>query len=128
MTTPQDLCGLSGYNRIETYGRAELFLYLIGSGVTRVLYELTAHDARARDLLFDLQIEADAEALAARARQAGMSADDQAVAIAFDYARRLVDSAAYPPGARFRLLITAKGEGLLPDIFNNGGIDKEGRA
>ncbi|MBI3361246.1 MAG: hypothetical protein HY023_09065 [Chloroflexi bacterium] len=126
MTQTRDLCGLSGTNRIESYGRAELFLYLIGAGVTRSLYMLTAEDAETRASLFDLRLEADTGALAARAGQAGLSADDQVIAMAFDYARRIVDSAAYPPGAHFRLLVTAQGDGLLPDIFKNRGIDKEG--
>ena len=42
---PSDPCGLSDFNRIERYGRAELFLTLIGTGATRSLYALTT-DAR----------------------------------------------------------------------------------
>ena len=41
-----DPCGLSDFNRIETYGRAELFLTLVGTDVSRSVYELTAQVLR----------------------------------------------------------------------------------
>jgi len=61
-----DPCGLSDFNRIAIYGHAELFVALMGTGVSRSLYELTAHDAQTHVLLFDLRIEASTEALARR--------------------------------------------------------------
>ncbi len=111
-----DPCGLSDFNRIETYGRAELFLMLVGTGVSRSLYELTAHDAQTRALLFDLRVEASLDTLIARGRQAGTSADEQVLALAFDYARRIVDTEAYRRTTHFRLCLEPEGEALAPPL------------
>lgn len=115
----QDLCGLSGSNRLETYRDVELFLTLIGTGVTRSLYALTAHDIHSRALLFDLRIEAGAAALDVRARRAGIDPDDQAAAIALGYAHRIVDAAAYRRAAHLRLDIAAEGETLRPNVLES---------
>lgn len=116
MAKSPDLCGLSGVNHIETHDDTELFFYLIGSGVTRSLFMLTAHHTQTRVLLFDLRVEADFEALASRARRAGTSADDQAVAITLDCARRIVDTGTHRNGAHFRLQIGAEREWLVPNV------------
>jgi hypothetical protein len=111
-----DPCGLSDFNRIETYGHAELFVALMGTGVSRSQYELTAHDAQTHVLLFDLRIEASTEALARRGRQAGTSADEQVLALAFDYARHIVDGEAYRRTTHFRLCLEPEGETLVPPL------------
>ena len=108
----RDLCGLYCVAEFANYERAEFFMYLIGTGVTRSRYELTAHDRRTRGLLFDMQVEAGASALEARARKAGTNTDAQAVAVALDYARQIVESKAYEEGRRFRLQIEAGAESL----------------
>jgi len=86
--------------------------HLIGTGATRSLYELTAHDRKARAFLFDMQVEASAAALEARALKAGTDADAQAVAVALDYARRIIETKAHEQGKRFRLQIEAETESL----------------
>jgi hypothetical protein len=48
---------------------------MIGTGVTRSPYELTAHDRKACALLFDMQVETSAPALEARALKAGSNTD-----------------------------------------------------
>ncbi len=111
-----DPCGLSDFNRIETYGCAELFLMLVGTGVSRSLCELTAHDTQTHALLFDLRVEASLEALIARGRQAGVSADEQAMTITFDCARRILDAEAYRRATHFRLHIQPEGEALTPPL------------
>jgi hypothetical protein len=111
-----DPCGLSDFNRIETYGRAELFLMLVGTGVSRSLYELTAHDTQTRALLFDLWVEASLDTLIARGRQAGVSADEQAMTIAFDCACRILDAEAYRRATHFHLHIQPEGEALVPPL------------
>ncbi len=111
-----DPCGLSDFNRIAIYGHAELFAALMGAGVSRSLYELTAHDAQTHALLFDLRIEASAEALAWRGRQAGTPADEQVLALAFAYARRIVDAEAYRRTTHFRLQIETEAEVLAPTL------------
>ena len=111
-----DPCGLSDFNRIAIYGHAELFVALMGTGVSRSLYELTAHDAQTHVLLFDLRIEGSTEALARRRRQAGTSADEQVLALAFDYARRIVDAKAYRRTTHFRLCLEPEGEALAPPL------------
>ena len=109
-----DVCGLSNFNRVETYRRAELFVMLIGTGATRSRYELTAHDTQTRMLLFDLQIEASLDALIARGHQAGASPDDLAIATALACARRILDALAYQQTTHFRLNIEPQGEILDP--------------
>ena len=111
-----DPCGLSDLNRIAIYGHAELFVALMGTGVSRSLYELAAHDARTHVLLFDLRIEASPEALARRGRQAGTSTDEQVLALAFDCARRIVDADAYWRATHFRLQIETQAEVLAPAL------------
>ncbi len=111
-----DPCGLSDFNRIAIYGHVELFVALMGTGVSRSLYELTARDAQTRALLFDLRVEASLEALIARGRQAGVSADAQAMTIAFDCARRILDAEAYRRATHFRLHIQPEGEALAPPL------------
>lgn len=65
MTTKQvrDLCGLYCVAEFANYEHMEFFMYLIGTGVTRSRYELTAHDRKTRALLFDMQVEAGTESL-----------------------------------------------------------------
>ncbi len=111
-----DPCGLSDFNRIETYEHAELFVALMGTGVSRSLYELTAHDAKTHVLLFDLRLEASPEALARRGRQAGTSADEQVLVLAFAYARRILDADAYRRATHFRLQIETEAEVLAPTL------------
>lgn len=114
MTTKQvrDLCGLYCVAEFANYEHAEFFMYLIGTGVTRSLYELTAHDRKTRALLFEMQVEASAPALEARALKAGTNTDAQAVAVSLDYARRIIESKAYEQGKHFRLQVNAKIESL----------------
>jgi len=111
-----DPCGLSDFNRIAIYGHAELFVALMGTGVSRSLYELTAHDVQTHAMLFDLRIEASTEALARRGRQAGTSADEQVLALAFDYARRIVDAGAYERAVHFSLQVGIEAEVLAPAL------------
>lgn len=114
MTTKQvrDLCGLYCVAEFANYENAEFFMYLIGTGVTRSLHELTAHDRKTRALLFDMQVEASAPALAARALKVGTNTDAQAVAVALDYARRIVETKEYEQGERFRLQVETESESL----------------
>ncbi|HLB47003.1 MAG TPA: hypothetical protein VJL59_08240 [Anaerolineales bacterium] len=111
-----DVCGLSNFNRVETYGRAELFVMLIGTGSTRSRYELTAHDTQTHALLFDLQIEASLDALLVRSRQASASPDDQAITMALACARRILGALAYRQTSHFRLHIEPEGEILDPSL------------
>ncbi len=111
-----DPCGLSDFNRIELYRDAELFIALMGTGASRSLYELTAHDTHSHVLLFDLRIEAGTEALVERGQQAGTSADAQALAIAFAYAARILDSRAYEQATHFRLQVGTESESLVPPL------------
>lgn len=114
MTTKQvrDLCGLYCVAEFANYEQAEFFMYLIGTGVTRSLYELTAHDRKTHALLFDMQVEASAPALEARALKAGTDTDAQAVAVALDYARQIIETKAYERGKRFQLQVEAENESL----------------
>ena len=114
MTTKQvrDLCCLYCVAEFADYEHVEFFMYLIGTGVTRSLYKLTAHDRKTRALLFDMQVEASAPALEARALKAGTHTDAQAVAVAFDYARRIIETKAYEQGKRFRLQVETGTESL----------------
>ena len=111
-----DVCGLSNFNRVETYGRAELFVIPIGTGATRSRYELTAHDTQTGALLFDLQIEASLDELIVRGRQTGASPDDQAIAVALASARRILDALVYRQTTHFRLHIEPEGEILDPSL------------
>jgi len=114
MTTKQirDICGLYCVAEFADYEHAEFFMYLIGTGVTRSLYELTAHDQKTHASLFDMQVEASAPALEARALKAGTDTDAQAVAVALDYAQRIIEMKAYEQVKRFRLQVEAKTESL----------------
>ncbi|MDQ3007364.1 MAG: hypothetical protein M3R47_18510 [Chloroflexota bacterium] len=114
MTTKQvrDWCGLYCVAEFANYEHAEFFMYLIGTGVTRSLYELTAHDRKTRMLLFDMQVEVSAPALEARALKTGTNTDGQAVTIALGYARRIIETKAYERGKRFRLQVEAETESL----------------
>ena len=116
MTTKQvrDLCGLYCVAEFADYEHAGFFMYLICTGVTRSLYELTAYDRKTHALLFDMQVEASALALEARAVKARTDTDAQAVAIALDYARRIIETKAYQHGKRFRLQIEPGTESLHP--------------
>jgi hypothetical protein len=106
----RDLCGLYCVTEFANYLQAEFFMYLIGTGVSRSRYELTAHDRKTHALLFVVQVDASAQALAVRARKAGTNTDAQAVAAAFDQARRIVETKAYEQGRRFRLQLEADAE------------------
>ena len=110
MTTKQvrDLCGLYCVAEFANYEHAEIFMYLIGTGATRSRYELTAHDRKTRALLFDMQVEAGAAALEARALKAHTDTDAQAVVVALEYARRIIETKAYEQDKRFRLKIEAR--------------------
>jgi len=94
------------------YEHAEFFMYLIGTGVTRALYELTAHDRKTKVLLFDMQVEASTPVLEARAQKASIYPDAEAVKMAFEYARRIIETKAYERGKRFRLQLEAATESL----------------
>jgi hypothetical protein len=108
----RDLYGLYCVAEFTNYEHAEFFMYLIGTGVTRSLYELTAHDRKTGALLFDMQVEASAPALEARALKARTNIDAQAVAVALNYARRIIETKAYEHDQRFRLQVDAKTESL----------------
>ncbi len=108
----RDLCGLYCVTEFADYEHAEFFMYLIGTGVTRSVYELTANDKKSKALLFDIQVEADAPALEARALKAQTHTDTQAVKIAMGYARKIVDTNAYQQGKRFKLSIQAETKSL----------------
>jgi len=108
----RDMCGLSCVAEFAEYADAELFVYSIGTGVLRSLFELIAHDRKTHALLFDLQVEASSPALEGRALAAGTYPDAQAVALALSYARRIIDTKACDKGTRFRLLVDAAGESL----------------
>ena len=108
----RDLCGLYCVAEFASYERAEFFMYLIGTGASRSRYELTAHDRKTHALLFDMQVDASAEALEARALQAGGYADAQAVAAAFQHARRIIETNTFDPGEHFRLRLEAETETL----------------
>lgn len=116
MSTRQvrDMCGLSCVAQFADHAGAELFVYLIGTGASRSLYELTAHDRRTHTLLFDMQVEASAPALESRALAAGTGADAQAVSVAFEHARRIIDAKAYEQSRRYRLVVEAASETLHP--------------
>lgn len=109
-------CGLSDINYFETYNNIELFLTLMGSGAIRSLYMLTAHERSSNRLLFDLRIESSLDAVFIRSRRAGTSADAQMVAIAFDYARRIIDAGVNGHPARYRLEVRPDAEVLVPPI------------
>lgn len=114
MTAPRvrDLCGLYCVTEFANYEQAEFFMYLIGTGVSRSRYELTAHDRKTHAPLFAVQVDASAPALEARARKAGTNTDAQAVAAAFAQARRIVETRAYEQGGRFQLQLEAEAENL----------------
>jgi hypothetical protein len=65
----RNLCGLYCVTELANYEHAEFFMYLIGTGATRALYELTAHDRKTKSPLFDMQVEADTPVLEARRSQ-----------------------------------------------------------
>jgi hypothetical protein len=104
----RDLCGLYCVAEFADYQRAEFFMYLIGTGVSRSRYELTAHHRKTGALLFSMQVEASARGLEARARKAGTNSDVQAVAVALEDARQIVDADDYPPGAHFQLQVESE--------------------
>ena len=97
---------------IANYEVAEFFMYLIGTGVTRTLYELTAQDRKTHTHLFDIQVEGSAEALESRAHKAGTNSDEQAVAAAFKVARRIIDTNAYKHHQNWHLEIRGASESL----------------
>ena len=76
------------------------------------MYELIAHDRVTYSLLFDIRVEASAEALEARALAAGSYPDSQAVTVALACARRIINSQAYRSGPRFLLLVDVGGDSL----------------
>lgn len=94
------------------YKNAQFFMYLIGTGVSRSRYELTAHDRKTGGLLFDMQVDASAPALEARALKAGTNTDAQAVAVALRHSTQIVETDDYRPGAHFQLLVEAETESL----------------
>jgi hypothetical protein len=110
----RDLCGLYCVAEFADYEQAEFFIYLIGTGATRSLYELTAHDRKTHALLFDMQVEASARALEVRALKASTNTDAQAVAIALGHARQIIETKAYEQDKSFRLQIEAGSEALHP--------------
>ena len=111
-----DCCGLSDINYFETYNNIELFLALMGTGATRSVYMLTAHEQRSNKLLFDLRIEANLDALLMRGRRAGTSVDAQMAAIAFDYAHRIIDAGVNGHTVHYRIEVGTDSEVLVPLI------------
>lgn len=61
-----------------------------------------------------MQVEAGAPALEARALKAGTNTNAQAVSVALDYARQIIETKAYEQGKRFHLQIEAGTESLHP--------------
>jgi hypothetical protein len=114
MTTKhvRDLCGLYCVAEFANFERAEFFMYLIGTGVTRSRYELTAIDRSSHAPLFEMQVEASASALEARALKAKTSTDAQAVSVALGYARHIIETNAYRQVKRFQLQVGAETESL----------------
>lgn len=107
-------CGFSGCDYAETYGDAELFLALMGTGATRSLYMLTVREAGTHRPMFDVRIEAGLERLMVRARRANRSTDDELRAVAVSYACHLVDGGGYRQAPHFRLEIGDMDEVLQP--------------
>jgi hypothetical protein len=105
----RDMCGSCCVYQLSDYGDAELFVYLIGTGVSRSVYELTAHDRASKALLFDLRLEADPAGLERRARSSGTDSDGQAVALAINVAQRVIDAKTYIHQKSFRLLLDDAG-------------------
>ena len=108
----RNLCSLYLAADFAEYERAEFSMYLIGTGVTRTLYELTARDRKTHAHLFDIRVEGTAEALAFRAHQAGTNSDAEAVSAAFQYARKVIDTNAYRNNKRFHLELKASSASL----------------
>ena len=113
---PHGCCGLSDIGYFETYNSIELFLALMGTGATRSVYMLTAHERRSNKLLFDLRIETNLDALLMRGRRAGTSADAQMAAIAFDCAHRIVDAGVNGHTVHYRFEVGTDSEVLVPPI------------
>jgi len=111
-----DCCGLSDITCFETYNNVELFLALMGMGAIRSVYLLTAHDRPSNKLLFDLRIDSTLDALLIRGRRAGTSADAQMAAVAFEYARRIIDAGVNGHPAHYRLEVRTDTEVLAPPI------------
>jgi hypothetical protein len=107
-----NMCGLYCPAEFAEYRSVEFFIYLIGAGVSRSLYQLTAADRGSGRAMFDMKVEASAEALERRAALAGTSADAQAVVIALQHARQIVDQDRGTDGAHFHLRIEAGGSTL----------------
>lgn len=107
-------CGLSGCDYAETYGEAELFLALMGTGTTRSLYVLTVREADTHRPMFDVRIESELDDLMARARRTNRPPDDELRAVGVSYARYLVDGEAYRHTPHFRLEIGERDEVLEP--------------
>jgi len=107
-------CGLSGCDYAESYGEAELFLSLMGTGTTRSLYMLTVREADTHRPMFDVRVEAELDDLMERARRTNRPPDDELRAVGVSYARYLVDGGAYRHAPHFRLEIGDRDEVLEP--------------
>lgn len=101
---------------LETYRNTELFLTLIGTGVHRSVYQLTAHERASNRLLFDMRVEAEVDALLVRGHRSGISADALMAGVAFDHARRIVDAGANGAPVHYRLEVGADTDRLAPAI------------
>lgn len=112
-------CGNSGCDYAETYGNAELFLALMGTGATRSLYMLTVREAETHRPMLDLRIEADLDDLMARARRTNRPPDDELRAVGVSCARYLVDDEAYRHAPHYRLRIR-KNDELLESLAARG--------
>ena len=99
----RDLCSVYCVEELAAYDRAEFSMYLVGTGITRTLYELTARDRLTHAHLFDIRVEGTAQALDARALRAGTNSDAQAVLAAFKVARRIIDTNTHLHTRRFLL-------------------------
>ena len=107
-------CGHLGCDCAETYGDAEFFLALMGTGTTRTLYRLTVRKVDTHRPMLDLRIEADLDDLMARARRTNRLPDDELRAVGVSYARYIVDGGAYRDAPHFRLRNHENDEVLEP--------------
>jgi len=105
-----------GFEFSECYRNVDLFLTLVGTGVHRSVYYLTARERPGRRLLFGLRVAAELDALLLRSHRAGAAADAPMVALAFDYAHRIVDAGVNDSPARYLLEVGSVSEVLVPAV------------
>jgi hypothetical protein len=104
-----DVCGLAGHNYSDTHRGVDLFLYLIGSGVSRTLYMLTGYEHMTQTFLFDIRVQADLQTLVEESSAEQASADDRVAAVAFQRARQIVDRGLDRPQAHYELEVYGDG-------------------